>query len=82
MHPGLWELTIQIMGCPVSSGEDPRILELRKSQIIQTPPPGGAGPEFWDLILGFRESGSSIWDSNPVIWGLKTQHQVQKSLWD
>lgn len=43
MHPGLWELTIQIMGCPVSSGEDPRILELRKSQIIQTPPPGGGG---------------------------------------
>lgn len=42
LHSGLWELMIQITRCTVSSGEDPRILELRKIQIIQTPGGGGS----------------------------------------
>lgn len=59
-NPGIWEFTIKIMRLTEPSGGDPRILELKKIQKLQTK--GGGGPEFWELILGFRESGSSNWD--------------------
>lgn len=64
----------------VPSREDPRFLDLRKIQIIQTQ--GGWVQRSEILFLGSGNQDLVIGILNLDIWGLMTHHQAQKTLWD
>lgn len=77
-NPGIWEFTIKIMRLTEPSGGDPRILELKKIQKLQTKE--GVVQSSGSLFLGSGNQDQVIGISNSDILGLMTHHQAWKTL--